>query len=101
MPRSFVIISKAAAVMANLSDCLFEIDELAGTGCRAVCRSFPCARRSRSNFSKDRIKRILREHVLDIGDQQFLMLLLVMNAKDDQRFDLIEQLFVRARKKRV
>ena len=41
------------------------------------------------------MKRILRKHVFDIGDEQFLMLLLVMKTENEYRFDFIEQLFVR------
>ena len=33
-------------------------------------------------LAENRIERILRENVLDVGDEQFLMLLLVMNAEN-------------------
>ena len=51
-------------------------------------------RRSRfgsSRSSKDRIERILREDVFDVGDEQFLMLLLVMKAEGQDRLDFREQ----------
>ena len=33
-------------------------------------------------LAKNRVERILRKHVLDVGDEQFLVLLLVMNAEN-------------------
>jgi hypothetical protein len=39
--------------------------------------------------------------VLDIGDQQFLMLLLMMKSENEDRFDFIEQSFVHAGKQIV
>ena len=45
-------------------------------------------------LAKYRIERVLREDVLDVRDEQFLMLLFVMDAKDENRLDFIEQTFV-------
>ena len=39
--------------------------------------------------------------MFDIGDEQFLMLLLMMKAENEDRFDFIEQLFVRVGKQIV
>src|SRR5215510_6105607 len=100
MPRPFVVIGKSATVMANLNDCFFEIDELVGTVFRY--RPFFSAHGvTRPTGSKNRIKRILCEHVLDVGDQQFLVLLLMMKTENEYRFNLIEQLFVRSGKEIV
>ena len=41
-------------------------------------------------FAKHRMERILREDVLDICDEQFLVLLLMMNAEDKDRLDFIQ-----------
>ena len=35
------------------------------------------------------MQRILREDMFNIGNEQFLMLLLVMNAECDDRFDFV------------
>src|SRR6266487_1932215 len=96
MPRSLVVIGKSVAVMSNVGNCLLQISELVGIPRprEAVLQSFRRARRSRPTVTKNRIERILREHVLDIGDEQFLMLLLMMNSENENRFDFIEQLFV-------
>ena len=37
------------------------------------------------------MERILREDMFDIGHEQFLMLLFVMNAERDDRLDFVEQ----------
>ncbi len=42
------------------------------------------------------MQRILGKNVFDIGHEQFLMLLLMMQADRENRLDLIEQLFVGA-----
>ena len=42
------------------------------------------------------MKRVLREDVLDVGDEQFLVLLLVMHADCEDRLDFLEQFVVRA-----
>ena len=66
-----------------------KLDKLVGT------RRRPCpARRRRPTSSKNRIERVLREDVLDVGDEQFLMLLFMMHAEDENRLDFIEQTFV-------
>ena len=94
MSRSFVVVGESATVMADLNSCFVEIDELVGTprcGVRTMRRAVPTS-------SKNGIKRILRKDVLDIGDQQFLMLLLMVNAQNQDRFDYIKQLFVRSGK---
>src|SRR5207253_8583227 len=90
MPGTFVVLSESAAVMANCDNHLFEVDKFEGRTLWARRRRAPpCSFRSsrcgdsRSNYLKNRIKRILREHVLDVGDQQFLMLLLMMKSEND------------------
>src|SRR6266513_2767939 len=37
------------------------------------------------------MQRILRKDMLDVGNEQFLMLLFVMNAECDNRFNFIQQ----------
>src|SRR5206468_571118 len=97
MSRSFVVISESAAIVTDCDKRLFEIEEMVGTA--LCCRPFVGAHGvTRPAFAKNGIKRILRKDVLDIGDQQFLMLLLMMNAENQDRFDYIKQLFVRAGK---
>jgi hypothetical protein len=86
MPRPFVVIGESVAIMPYRSHGFLEIDKV-----------------DRGNFfcgdiavllTKNRIERVLREDVLDVRDEQFLMLLFVMEAEDEERLDLIEQLFV-------
>ena len=45
---------------------------------------------TRLTSTKNRIERVLRENVLDVRDEQFLMLLFVMEAEDQDRFNFIE-----------
>lgn len=45
---------------------------------------------TRPTSTKNRIERVLREDVLDVRDEQFLMLLFVMEAEDENRFHFIE-----------
>src|SRR5437867_3304504 len=102
MPRPFVVIGEATAIMANRDGCLLEIDETVGTPTRRSCRPFFGARGvTRRTCSKNRVEGILREHVLDVRDDQFLMLLLMMPAEDENRFDFIEQIFISIGKQSV
>src|SRR6266478_5384452 len=79
MPRPFVVIGETTAIMANRDGLFVEIEKAVGTALR--CRPFFGAHGvTRPTRTKDRIKRILREHVLDIRDEQFLVLLLMMSA---------------------
>src|ERR1700756_6057898 len=86
MPRSFVVIGESAAVMTNCDNRLIEVEEVEWKSFRSCAVPFILA--------KNRIKRVLCKHVLDVGDQQFLMLLLMMKTENEYRFDLAEQLFV-------
>src|SRR6266478_2031677 len=95
MPRPFVVVGEATTIMANRDGCLLEIDETVGTPMRRGCRPFLGAGGvTRPTCSKNRVERILREHVLDVRDEQFLMLLLMMPAQDENRFDVIEQFLI-------
>src|ERR1051326_375869 len=85
MSRSFVVIRKTGPVMTNLNDSFVEFDETAGTVRRR-------ARRARPTFFKNGMKRVLREDVFDIGDEQLLVLLLMMDAEDDQGRDFFKKL---------
>src|SRR5262245_11809599 len=74
--RAFVVIGECVAIMAYRSHCFFEID-------KPDRRNSFCAYTAVS-LTKNRIERVLREDVLDICDEQFLMLLFVMDAKDEK-----------------
>src|SRR4051812_39218020 len=93
MGRAFVVVGEALAVVADLNNSLVEVDKLVGTAGCAVRR----AQRSRTTIIINRMQRILREHVLDVGNEQFLVLLLVMNSKNKKRLYLVEQLLVSSR----
>ena len=83
MARPFVVVGKSGAVVADLDHCFVELDEVHRRRLRGDDVDLALA--------KDRIERILREDVFDVGDEQFLMLLLVMNAENDDRLDLVEK----------
>src|SRR4029077_13096689 len=72
MSRSFIVVGKIATVMTNSCNRFVEIDK-----CHRR-RLFGFLLRA---FSKNWMQRILREDMFNIGNEQFLMLLLVMNAE--------------------
>ena len=74
MARAFVVVGESAPIMTDLDRFLFEIEEMHRCSLRRDDADLLLA--------KNRIERILRKHVLDVGDEQFLVLLLVMNAQD-------------------
>src|SRR5437762_13903624 len=88
MRRAFVIVGETRSVMANYCNYFLEINEL------VVGRTFWRALRSRPIPAENRIKRILREHVFDVGDKQFLMLLRVINAENENKLDFFVMVFV-------
>src|SRR5207253_5825673 len=94
MPGTFVVVGESIAIMTDLDSCLIEVDEVIGTDHRAVRRNLRRDQRSRPTLAENRTERILREHVLDIGDEQFLMLLLVMKPENQNRLDFIDKVFV-------
>ena len=73
MPRQFVVVTKSIAVMPNLNCCFSKFDELRGWNVDLMTRDFL--------LLKNRIERILRKNVFDIGNEKFLMLLLVVNSQ--------------------
>jgi len=91
MSRAFIVVGETRAIMTNLDNFFIEIDEANRRGFRGSDVDV--------GFAKDRIERILREDMLDICDEQFLVLLLMMNAENQNRFNLIEKLFVSIGKK--
>src|SRR5437868_2651329 len=91
MPWSFVVVSETVAGVADL-DCGFvELDKLERWD-REVA-TVDLAR------AKDRIERVLREDVFNVGDEQFLMLLLMMKPEGQDGLDLGNQFLVSVRNK--
>ena len=96
MPWTLVVVGKTITIMANLNCRFIELDKLHSLdACRAE------AGRTRIDLIaadvaslENRVKRVLREDVLDVGDEQLLMLLLVMNPEGQNRFDLAKQFLV-------
>src|SRR5438094_3260953 len=86
MPRPFVVVGESAAGVADRGHSFPKIDEAYRGDFFIAGLDIP--------LSKDRIERILSKHVLDIGDEQFLVLLLMMHAQDEDWLDFAEQLFV-------
>ena len=75
--------------MADLSGGPFKIDNWWGR------RAAGSGRRARRPYQVEKggRERVLRQDVFDVRDEQFLMLLFVMEAKDENWLDVIEQLW--------
>src|SRR5207247_10375338 len=86
MSWSFVVISESAAVVANRDSCLFELNEALGRNRRAFRRNF--------RLSKKGVERILCEYVLDVRNEQFLLLLFMMNSENNIWLKLLHYVFV-------
>ena len=86
-----VVIRETVAMKPNIRHGLIEIDK---THLRWRLRVFFRA------FSENWMERILREHVLDVGHEQFLVLLFVMNSQRDDGFNFIQQV-VRRRANKI
>ena len=93
MTWAFVVVSESTSIMADFDRCFFEIDEPHWHGLRRGFLDLPLA--------KDRMERILGEDMFDVGDQQFLVLLLVVHAENQDRLDFREEFFVSDGKKIV
>src|SRR6266516_2297334 len=91
MAWPFVIVRKTGALMADFGDCFFENGEIYGSD---FCRCDVDLA-----LTQDGVKRVLSEDMLDVRDEQFLMLLLVMDAQNQKRLDLVEEAFVSIRQK--
>src|SRR5207249_476976 len=101
MARTFVVVGKAVAIVTDLNYRFVELDELQRADIprdESVFSRIDLARRAvawrRLGFAKNREERVLRENVFDIGDEQLLMLLFVMNSERKDRFDLTKQSLV-------
>ena len=46
-------------------------------------------------YSKHRVKRVLGKNVFDISEKKFLVLLLVIEAEDQDRLDFVQRRLVR------
>ena len=66
--------------MADLDRGFVELNELGRRDVDLRAVGFP--------FTENWKERVLRKHVLNVGDEQFLMLLLVMNAERENGFNL-------------
>src|SRR5260370_33132945 len=91
MSRAFIVVGETRAVMTNLHGGFVKIDEMNRRGLRGSDVDV--------GFAEDRVERVLRENVLDICDEQFLVLLFMMDAENQNRFNLIEKFFVSIGKK--
>src|SRR6202045_1909804 len=91
MTRTFVIVREAVTIVTDLDNWLVELDK---TSRRRFGRDDVDLA-----LSEDGMKRILREDMLDVGDEQLLVLLLVMNAENDDRLEFCEKFLVHARQK--
>ena len=93
MARPFVVVGKSGSPVSDL-DCRFiKFDEVHRRNVDFLCVDLA--------FTKNRMKRILREDMFDVCDEQLLMLLLVMKAKRHDWLDFVEKLPVGVGKKIV
>src|SRR5947209_2530176 len=84
MLRALVVIGEARAGMPDGRDPLFKINKARGWWRRGFLER---------PFAEYGMQRVFGENVLDIGDEQFLMLLLVMNAEHHDRLNFVQQFF--------
>src|ERR1700730_18784894 len=89
MARAFIVIGKSGAPVTNLNNLFIKLDKVHR---RSLGRDDVDL-----SLAEDGMKRVLRKDVFDVGDKQFLMLLLVMNAEDEERLDFCENFFARVR----
>ena len=87
MPRFFVIVAEAPSVVPDFKNRFREVDK--------VRRSNPARCNQLIALPVDRMKRVLRKDMLDIGHEQLLMLLFVMQPNGKNRFHFHEQFFFR------
>src|SRR5207244_11154723 len=93
MAWSFVIVSKSAPVVADLNRRFIEFDKLQRVYIDLIVFDFV--------LTEHRIERVLRENMFDVGDEQLLMLLLVMDSKGQVRFNLAKQFLIGIGKQRI
>src|ERR1043166_4863428 len=86
MARSFVVVGESVAVVSDRYDRFFELHE--------ALRGDIFVAGLRHGFRENGIERILSENMFDIGQEQLLMLLLVMEAERDDWLDFGEQPFI-------
>ena len=79
-----VVVGESVTVVANCDHCLIEINKANRAD---VLRNDVCV-----SPSIHWMQRILPEHVFDVCDEQFLMLLFMMNTEHKKRLDCIKQL---------
>ena len=87
MPRFFVIVAEAPPVVPDFKNRFWEVDK--------VRRSNPARRNQLIALPVDRMERVLRKDMLDVGHEQLLMLLFVMQPNGENRFHFHEQFFFR------
>src|ERR1017187_4023679 len=90
MAWPFVVVGKFVAVVADLDNRFVEFNKTQ-------------RRRLRRNdvdlaLAKHRMKRVLCKNMFDVGDEQFLVLLLVMNPENNDWFYFIEKFVLRVGK---
>ncbi len=79
MARRFVVEVEAVALVSDLAHAALERDPR-----QRRCLPLACIA---CTFAEDRTQRVDREHVLDVGHEQFLVLLLVVQSDLDQPGD--------------
>src|SRR5436190_5005180 len=84
---TFIVVGKTLAIVSDPHGRFVESYELLGGN--------SCFLRSCLGIAKNRIKGVLREDVFDVGDEQFLVLFLVMKAQPNDRFCFREKCVIR------
>src|ERR1700693_2114440 len=93
MTRPFVIVGESSAIVADLNRRFIKLNKLGGSRRPGAIQS---ARRTRFIGTKNWIEWVLRKDVFDVGDQQLLVLLFVVNSQDEDWFDLAKQFLIGA-----
>src|ERR1700724_930597 len=96
MTRPFVVVRKTQTLVTDLDDRFVELNEIYWGNADVVClRPIDLA------FTIFRMKRVLSKDVFDVGDEQLLMLLLVMNAERNERLKFRQGFFISIRQEIV
>src|SRR4029077_9184715 len=96
MTRPFVVVRKTGTVVTDLDDRFVGPNEIHRGYADLVClRPIDLA------FTIFRMQRVLSKDVFDVGDEQLLMLLLVMNAESNERLKFRQGFFISIRQKIV
>src|SRR5450432_2306526 len=91
MAGAFVIVAKAAAPMANLENRFRKVEKTDGFNGPNFRNIF--------SLPENGSEGVLRKNMFDVGDEQFLVLLFVVQSDGEDRFDLSQEVGIRTLQK--